>query len=524
MTSRKLGASATVAAGILISRISGLLRESLTGHFFGVNTVAADAFRGAIRIPTLLNNLFGEGVLSAAFITVYAKLRATGYDDEAEDLADAVFGVLSVVCAALVLAGVLLAPVLTRIIVPGFGQERHDLTVQIVRILFPGAGLVVLSAWCLGVLNSHRQFLLSYTAPVAMNATMIAALLLFGRGMAQNRLVLYLAGAYVVGGGMQFLVQLPRVLQLLPAFRPAFELTSEAMRTVLRNFGPVFLSRGAVQISSTVDSMIASWLPSGSVAAFGYAQVISVLPISLFSMSVAAAELPALSSATGTTEEVAAVLRKRLTAGLQRIAFFVVPSAVAFLALGDIVAGAIFQSGRFTHTGTLEVWAILAGSSIGLLASALGRLYSSAFYALLDTRTPLRFALIRISLTIVLGYLCALPLPRALGVDPRWGTAGLTASAGVAGWLEFSLLRRALNERIGKTGVPIYDAVQLWLAAFVAAVPAYGCKLLSGPNHPRLLALVALPIYGLGYFGLTYLLNIEESRNTIAGIIRRVRL
>ena len=521
--SRKLGASATVAAGILISRISGLLRESLTGHFFGVNTVAADAFRGAIRIPTLLNNLFGEGVLSAAFITVYSKLRARGEDDDAERLAETVFGVLSAVCAVLVFAGILLAPVLTHIIVPGFSKERHDLTVQIVRILFPGTGLVVLSAWCLGVLNSHRQFLLSYVAPVAMNATMIAALLLFGRGMAQNRLVLYLAGGYLVGGGMQFLVQLPRVLQLLPSFRPAFDLYSDAMRTVIGNFGPVFLSRGAVQISSTVDSMIASWLPAGSVAAFGYAQVIAVLPISLFSMSVAAAELPALSSATGTTEEVAAVLRKRLIAGLRRIAFFVVPSAVAFLALGDIVAGAIFQSGRFTRTGTVEVWAILGGSAVGLLASALGRLYSSAFYALLDTRTPLRFALIRIGLTIVLGYLCALPLPRALGIDPRWGTAALTASAGVAGWLEFTLLRRSLNQRIGNTGVPIFDAVQLWLAAFAAAVPAYGCKLLMGTTHPRLLAMVALPLYGFGYFGLTYLLNVEESRSTIAGIIRRVR-
>ena len=521
--SRSLGASTTVAAGILISRISGLLRESATGHFFGVNTAAADAFRGAIRIPTLLNNLFGEGVLSAAFVTVYSKLRASGSDEEADKLAGSVFAALSLVSATLALIGVWLAPVLTSIIVPGFSQERHDLAVQIVRVLFPGTGVVVLSAWCLGVLNSHRQFLLSYAAPVAMNVTMVACLLLFGQGTPQNRLIIYLAWAYFAGSILMFLVQLPRVLKLLPAFRPALNIRLPAMQKVVSNFWPIFLSRGAVQISSTVDSILASWLPEGSVAAFGYAQVIAILPISLFSMSVAAAELPALSSATGTQEEIAVVLRKRLGFGLRRIALFIVPSAVAFLVLGDIVSGAVFQSGRFTRAGTLEVWAILAGSAVGLLASALGRLYSSAFYALLDTRTPLRFALIRISLSIALGYLCALPLPRALGIDPRWGTAGLTASAGVAGWLEFGLLRHALTKRIGSTQFPRFFVLRLWLAALLAAVPAFGCKTLVGPNHPLLLAVLALPIYGAVYFGLTYLLQIEETRSILMSFIHKVR-
>lgn len=522
-SSRKLGGSTAVAAGILLSRISGLARESVTAYFLGVNTVAADAFRGAIRIPTLLNNLFGEGVLSAAFITVYSKLRAAKEDREAERLAEAVFGLLTVVCAVLVLAGILLAPYLTRLVVPGFEDERLQLATRIVRLLFPGVGVVVLSAWCLGVLNSHRRFLLAYTASVAMNVCMIAALLIPVPGGSQIRLVTHLAWGYLFGSVLTFLVQLPQVLQFLPSFRPSLDLSSEAMRTVVAKFGPIFLSRGAVQISSTVDSIIASWLPRGSIAALGYAQILSVLPISLFSMSVAAAELPALSGATGTDEEVAEFLRKRLTAGLRRIAFFVVPSAVAFLLLGDIVAGAVYQSGQFTQTGSREVWAILAGSAVGLLASALGRLYSSAFYALLDTKTPLRFALLRISLTIVLGYLCALPLPRALGIDGRWGTAFLTASAGIAGWLEFTLLRRSLNRRIGDTGVPLSLTAQLWGSAALAAAPAYLCKLALGLGHARILGLIALPIYGAGYFGLTYLLGVSESKSTVNGLLRRVR-
>ena len=170
-----------------------------------------------------------------------------------------------------------------------------------------------------------------------------------------------------------------------------------------------------------------------------------MLPVSLFGMSVSAAELPAMSSALGGEAEVAAYLRQRLDSGLRQIAFFIVPSAMAFLALGDVVAAALFQTGRFTASDSLYVWGILAGSAVGLLASTLGRLYSSTYYALRDTRTPLRYAVIRVALTTALGYLCAIPLPPWLGIEPRWGVAGLTASAGVAGWVEFALLRRTLN-------------------------------------------------------------------------------
>ena len=129
--------------------------------------------------------------------------------------------------------------------------------------------------------------------------------------------------------------------------------------------------------------------------------------------------------------------------GLRQIAFFVVPSSVAFLALGDVIAGAVLQTGRFTHADALYVWAILAGSSVGLVASTLGRLYSSTFYALRDTRTPLRFALVRVSLTTVLGYLFALPLAAAARHRRTVGSGGLTASAGLAGWIEMLLLRHA---------------------------------------------------------------------------------
>ena len=223
-------------------------------------------------------------------------------------------------------------------------------------------------------------------------------------------------------------------------------------------------------------------------------------------MSVSAAELPAMSSASGPAPDVSEYLRTRLNRGLRRIAFFVVPSDHR---------GAL-QIGRFHHADSLYVWGILAGSAIGLLASTLGRLYSSTYYALRDTRTPLRYAVIRVSLTIAFGYVCAILAPAWLGIERRWGAAGLTASAGVAGWIEFALLRRTLNGRIGVTGLPLSLMLKLWTAAAGAAALAWAAKLQT--PAPFLI----LPIYGVGYLAATYAMRVEECVSTVHRIARRI--
>src|SRR5260221_4358845 len=166
-------------------------------------------------------------------------------------------------------------------------------------------------------------------------------------------------------------------------------------------------------------------------------------------MSVSAAELPVMSGALGAADEVAGILRTRTNSGLRQITFLVVPSVVGYLAVGDFIVASIYQSGRFTHGNVIYVWRILAGSTVGLLASTLGRLYSSGYYALRDTRTPLRFAIVRVLLTTLLGYLAALPLPRLLGIEPRWGVAGLTISAGIGSWVGVTLLPRGRGRPMG---------------------------------------------------------------------------
>ena len=251
----------------------------------------------------------------------------------------------------------------------------------------------------LGILNSHRKFFLSYTAPVAWNIAMIATLLGFGSRVDESSLALTLAWGSVAGSALQFGVQLSVVLGLVRRLRVRLETQLPDVREIIRNFVPVFISRGVVQISAFVDGMLASPLPTGAVTGLANAQTLYTLPVSLFGMAVSAAELPAMSSALGDEAQVAAYLRQRLNAGLRQIAFFIVPSAMAFLALGDVIAAALFLSGKFEARDATYVWGIVAGSAVGLLASTLGRLYSSTYYALRDTRTPLRFAVIRVALT-----------------------------------------------------------------------------------------------------------------------------
>jgi len=509
-----------VALGILASRLVGLVRQRVIAHFFGQSTDAADAFFAAFRIPNFLQNLFGEGVLSASMIPEYTRLIAAGRTDEARRLAGAIAGLLGVMVIAIVAIGVTAAPWLVGGIVPGFSGARRELAVTLVRILFPGVGALVMSAWCLAILNSHRRFLLSYSAPVVWNLAIIVATLLPRGPQRPEHLVLWTAWGAVVGSVLQFAVQLPTLLRLTGGVRLSLDARDPRVALVLRNFLPVFVSRGVVQISAFIDAMIASLLPIGAVAVISNAQTLYLLPVSLFGMSVAAAELPELSEAA------AELLRARISAGSERIAFFIVPSAMVFLSLGQLVSGLLLQSGAFSQRDSEWVWATLAGSTVGLLATSQGRLLTSTYYALNETRTPLGYAALRVLLTLVLGFAAALYGPRLFGVDSRWGTAGLTASAGAAGWVEFLLLRRGLTRRIGRFGLPPGLLPRLWGAAAAAAAVTWGLHLLLAPHARHGLArtaeaAVALATFTAAYGALALALRIEAARSLWRRIARR---
>jgi putative peptidoglycan lipid II flippase len=334
----------------------------------------------------------------------------------------------------------------------------------------------------------------------------------------------------------------PFVFRYAPEIRFGLETSLAPVRDIFRNLGPVVVSRGVVQLSAYIDGMIASFLGANAVSSLGYAQTIYLLPIGLFGMSVAAAELPQMSRATGTPEEIFAALRTRLDRGLRQIAFFVIPSVVAFVALGRRLVAALYQTGRFGDDDTRYVWYILVGSAVGLLAATLGRLYSSAFYALRDTRTPLRFAMIRVVLTGALGYLFAfplrpamvaalegagVPLPQIAGGTLGLGAIGLTASAGLAGWVEFLLLRTALGSKIGRVQLALGFQLRLWGSAIVAAAVALGVdrgytRVAAGERllaHPISAAVVVLGLFGAAYFVGAILAGVPEAKRTIGRLL-----
>jgi putative peptidoglycan lipid II flippase len=463
-----------VGAGIFLSRVSGLVRQRVFAHYLGSGLVAG-VFSAAIRIPNLLQNMLGEGVLSSSFIPVYANLLARGEREEADHVAGAVGGLLAAATALLVALGMLATPLVVKIVTPGLTGAEQALAVRLVRILFPATGTLVLSAWCLGVLNSHRRFFLSYAAPVVLNGSVVAALVFFA-GAGDERLARFVSWGYLAGAALQVLVQVPTALALLRRFRVSLQTSRASVRTVLHNFGPAVVGRGVVQLSAFLDTVYASYVGTRGLAALSYQQVLYLLPISLFGMSISASELPAMSSALGSAEAVSATLRARLDAALPRLAFFVVPSAAALLMLGDVIGGAFFQTGAQSPADTRYLWLVLMGSTVGLLAATMARLYTSAFYALKDTRTPLRYALARLGLTAVLAWWSAVKMPAALGVPREIGLVGITATTGVAAWFEYALLRHALGRRIGRTCLPRRTFLRLWASAALAGAAGLAMK------------------------------------------------
>lgn len=502
-----------VALGIFLSRVFGFVRDRVFAHYLG-NSDPAGAFRAAMRIPNLLQNLFGEGVLSASFIPVYSKLRAEGKEEEAQKLAGTVMALLTISMCFFVGVGILSSRALIEILAPGFTGDTRELTIRLVQVLFPSAGLLVLSAWCLGVLNSHRKFFLSYAAPVVWNIAIIAVLVIFGAKLSHTRLeqmelTELVAFGTVAGSLLQFLIQIPMAYKLNGALIISNRFTSPEAHTVIKNFFPALLSRGVVQISAYIDQVLASFLGPVTVAAMAYAQTLSLLPVSLFGMSVSSAELPELSRTIGTSEEVNQKLRDRLMRGLLRISFYVIPSVVAFFILGDVVIGIVYQTGKFVREDTVFVWWILAGSTVGLFASTQSRLCVSVFWALRDTKTPAKFALLRVILTGVLGAIATFPLRQRLNLSVQQAAGLLGASAGIAGWIEFWCIRYTLSKRIGSFCRTDHQFTKTWICALVAALICYGAKTLF-PFRPLIVGIPVLGLYAVCYFAMSHLLRLDE--------------
>ena len=458
---RRASGPLLVALGIGASRLAGLGRETVASRLLG-NTAAGDAFAVAMRIPNMLQNLLGEGVLSASFVPVYSRLldEADYQGGDREDpgrVAGAVAAALMAIVGLAVALIVTLSRPITFVLAPGLEGERFELAVSLVRITALGTGFAVLSAWCLGVLNSHRRFFVSYAAPVLWNAVQVGALvaawiLAFDLDGVARALAWGVAG----GGLAQLLVQLPLTIRLARGLRLRWTRGHTGLREIRRRFGPAVLGRGVVQVSAYVDLMLASLLATGAVAALYRAQILYMLPVSLFAMSVAAAELPEMSRLADDPAAVAA----RSRAAINRVAFWMLLAAAVYAAAGDLIVGLLFEGGVFESADTVLVWFVVAAYALGLPATGVSRVLQNACYAQGDTAGPARIAAIRVAVSAAVGIVVMFPLDRIV-VGPD-GLLGAADAFGLAWALPAA--ERALDDvvRLGAVGLALGSAVAAW--------------------------------------------------------------
>jgi putative peptidoglycan lipid II flippase len=353
-------------------------------------------------------------------------------------------------------------------------------------------GLMVVSAWCLGILNTHRRFFLPYAAPALWNVAGIAAIVGAAKWMEGGGLYglsLALAWGTVVGSVLQVAIQLPACWRLLDGIRLRFGFRTEGVRQVIVAWAPLVIGAGVAQISGLVDTFLGSFTGEGGLASLGYAQLVQVLPISLFGVSVAAVSLPEL--ARDATASASEQLRGRIATGFRRIAFFVIPSAFAFVALGPTIIGVLFQTGQFDANDTTLVGGVLAAYGIGLLGQSTVKLFASGFYALRDTRTPVKIAVASLVVSAVLSWVFM----------RRFGPAGIALGSSVGGTLNMVSQLRVLDRRVGRV---LHG--RDWRNLSLIVIAALGASALAFALDQLLLTWGPVPkgIAVMGIFGVTY--------------------
>jgi putative peptidoglycan lipid II flippase len=368
----------------------------------------------------------------------------------------------------------------------------------------------------------------------------------------QRSLAVALSWGVFVGGVLQFGIQILPVRRLLGTFRFNLDTGSVWVRSVISRFVPVLLGRGAIQIMGWVDLLLASFLVSGAIATLSYTMVLYLLPISLFGVSVAAAELPNMSQTEVHDPDTRRRFRLRLEASMGRIAWYVAFTATMFIVVGDVIVAAIFERGRFDQGDTVVVWMALAVLAVGLLPVTASRLLQNGLYALDDPRTPARLGVLSVVLSAVIGVAFMFPLDRlTVGPDgiqgwgdifavgplpsdvrdnvdeiPHLGIVGLAIGSAISRWIEYRLLSNALAWRVGRTKLAGRWLAPIAIGCAVAAGVAFFAEMvLSGLPDLIEAALVVGPA-GLAYLAVTHRLRVPEAVATagrLATMARRVR-
>jgi len=433
MSKALLKSTGIVSAMTFISRILGFIRDMVYAQLFGAGA-GMDAFFVAFRIPNFMRRLFAEGAFSQAFVPVFSEYKTQRSQEELQALVDQVTGTLAGILFLVTAAGVFAAPVLVWVFAPGFSedQSKFDLTAAMLRITFPYLLFISLTACAGGVLNSYGRFAVPALTPVLLNLCMIGAALWLAPSLEQP--VIGLAWGVFAAGLAQLLFQLPYLkgLNLLP--RPRWGWRSPGVQKILKLMLPGIFGSSVAQINLLFDTLLASFLVTGSVSWLYYSDRLVEFPLGMFGVALGTVILPTLSQkhAAASTESFSHTLdwalRWALLIGL--------PATVALILLAGPLLAALFQYGEFGAEDVRMANRSLIAFALGLLAFMLIKVLAPGFYARQDTRTPVRIGVLAMVINMGLALLLIVPLAHA-------GLAlATTLSAYLNAGLLFRLLRR----------------------------------------------------------------------------------
>lgn len=493
--SRVARAAGVVGLATMTSRVFGFLRDMVVAGFFGAG-LATDAFFVAFRIPNLLRRLLAEGSLTVSFVPVFTEYLKKKSQEEAFELANAAFTLLSIILVVVSLLGVIFSPAIVAIMAPGFTKEpaQYDLAVFLTRLMFPYIFFISLVALCMGILNSLRHFAAPALSPVILNIAMIAAALTL-RGLFSEP-IFSLAVGVLIGGVLQLAMQWPFLVKMGIRIRPDFRFRHPGIKQIGMLLVPTFIGSAVYQLNTFIGTILASLLPKGSVSYLYYADRIVELPLGVFAISIGTAVLPSFSELV--SKEDFENLKKTISFALRMIFFVSIPATAALLALDVPIISVLFQRGAFDAQSTLLTARALSCYAVGLWAFSVIRVIDAAFFSIQDRKSPLKAAFASLFINVIFSIiLMSSPLKHG----------GLALATSIASAANVAILAVILRRKIGSfLDREFYRS--LWKIS-LSSLAMWGAIMLvnrffpwhiEGPFRERLLYLMACMVVGMAAF------------------------
>jgi putative peptidoglycan lipid II flippase len=510
-------AAGVLAAATMLSRIMGMVRDMVVSRLFGAG-LYTDAFFAAFQIPNMLRRFFAEGALTSAFVPTFSEWYTNKGEEEARELANVCFTVLTIVMAAITMLGIVFSPQIVHLMFPGFAgnPEKLSVTILLNRLMFPYIFFVSLVALCMGILNTVRHFFTPAISTVFLNISMIlTALLLHDRFEVP---IVALAVGVLLGGLLQLVLQLPVLYKKGFPIRFNFQTGHPAVKKIALLMGPSVFGVGVYYLNITVGSILASLLPEGSVSYLYYAQRLFEFPQGIFTVSVAQAVLPSMSrqAAAGDMD----ALKESLSYGVRLTLFVTIPAAVGLIFCATPIFSLLFMGGAFDYAKAVNCGTALLYYSTGLTFVALVRVLVPAFYALKDTKTPVMIALVAFLLNLLFSLVLMGPMKHG----------GLALASSISALGNMLLLLWFIRKKIGPFGgraiavagikgvvasVPM-AVVVYWIMQFIDWSHTGGRVLKAGVMGGAVLAGILI------FLGSAKLLGSEEAGDVVRLLKRKV--